>query len=128
MALDTASSSRTLTASSRVSTPFLTRARNSATVAVTAAIVYAASSNAFISRFPVMIQTAAGSHITRHQRRTRQDGRAGSKGRDGCTWVVALQTYHDRWTMPGPVIAIQQFAAKFGRRFISSCLVAPRHK
>src|SRR5262245_34570654 len=106
MALDTASSSRSLTASSRLSTPFLTRARNSATVAVTAAIVYAASSNAFISRFPVMIQTAAGSHITCHQRRMRQDGRASSKGRNGCTWMVALQTYHDRWTMPGSVIAI----------------------
>src|SRR5262249_27505133 len=106
MALDTASSSRTLTASSRVSTPFLTRARNSATVAVTPAIVYAASSNAFNSDFPVMIQTGAGSHIARHRRRMRQDGRAGSKGRDGCTWMVALQTYYDRWTMPGPVIAI----------------------
>src|SRR5262249_48189280 len=80
MALETASSSRTRTASSRVSTPFLTRARNSATVAVTAAIVYAASSNAVISRFPVMIQIAAGSHITLHQRRMRQGGRAGSKG------------------------------------------------
>src|SRR5215813_2271660 len=89
MALDTASSSRTLTASSRVSTPFLTRARNSATVAVTAAIVYAASSNAFISCFLVMIQAAARPHITRHQDRMRQDGRARSKGvpwlRSGCT-------------------------------------------
>src|SRR5215813_8673675 len=96
MALDTASSSRTLTASPRVSTPFLTRARNSATVAVTAAIVYAASSNAFISRFPVMIQTATGFHITRHQGRMRQDGRAGSKGSDGCAsgWL------HFRGTTP----------------------------
>src|SRR5262245_51463405 len=104
MALETASSSRTRTASSRGSTPFVTRARNSATVAVTAAIVYAASSNAFISRFPAMIQIAAGSHITRHQRRMRQDGRAGSKGCDGCTWMVALQTYHDRRTVPESVI------------------------
>src|SRR6266700_6786057 len=75
MALDTASSRRTLTASSRVSTPFLTRARNSATVAVTAAIVYAASSNAFISCFLVVIQTAARSHIT-CRGRMRQDGSA----------------------------------------------------
>src|SRR5262245_7559570 len=120
MALDTASSSKTLTASSRVSTPFLTRARNSATVAVTAAIVYAASSNEFISRFPVMIQTAAGSHITRHQRRMRQDGRASSKGSDGCAsgWLHFKGT-----TTVGrglrSVIGIQQFTAKFGRRFIT---------
>ena len=108
MALDTASSRRTLTASSRVRTPFLTRARNSATVAVSAAMVYAASSNAFMSRFLVMVQTAA--RISHHlPRSTRQDASARSKAvrRRGGDWLHLETTTTEGWC-PRSVIAIDR--------------------
>src|SRR5262245_53460955 len=89
IALFTASSSMTLTASSRAGTANLTRDRSSESEAVTAAIGYAATSHAFIACFLVMIPIAARHHITRHQGRMRQDGRARSKEvrwlRSGCT-------------------------------------------